>query len=111
MLGFSAFKRKPRQFSYQPRFYDPEKELRDQRRRELLGDDAEEAPEVKKKYVPGSYIRASRMRRMLPETVKEKKQKMSVAAVRFVIAVVLLLLLAYVILNLNLTGFTQMLSK
>lgn len=57
MLGFKGvFARKPRQFDYKPRYYDPEKEARDQRRRELGIDPLGEA-DAKEDYVPGKYIK------------------------------------------------------
>ena len=54
MLGFSPFKKRPNQFNYIPRYYDPLKEERDQRRAELLGQKAEHSGE---EYRPGQYIR------------------------------------------------------
>lgn len=57
MSFFRPHKSKPRQFNYIPRHYDPVKEEREQRRKELHGtsstDDMEE-------YVPGKYIRTQR---------------------------------------------------
>ncbi len=57
MSFFRPHKSKPRQFNYTPRYYDPVKEERERRRRELHGtssaDDNEE-------YVPGKYIRTQR---------------------------------------------------
>lgn len=58
MIKFSAFStRKPRQFQYIPRYYDPEKERREERRRELLGYREEPVPEGE--YKPGQYVRRS----------------------------------------------------
>ena len=37
MLGFSPFKKHANKFNYTPRYYDPEKEAREQRRAELYG--------------------------------------------------------------------------
>lgn len=54
MLGFSPFKKRPNQFNYIPRYYDPAKEEREQRRAELLGQKAEQAGA---EYRPGQYIR------------------------------------------------------
>ena len=57
MSFFRPHKSKPRQFNYIPRHYDPVKEEREQRRKELHGtssmDDEEE-------YTPGKYIRTQR---------------------------------------------------
>lgn len=57
MSFFRPHKRHPRQFNYVPRYFDPVKEERDRRRRELHGtssatDDQE--------YIPGKYIRTQR---------------------------------------------------
>ena len=47
MLGFTPFKRHPNKFNYIPRYYDPEKEAREQRRAELRGERAEDADRAK----------------------------------------------------------------
>ena len=57
MLGFTPFKRHPNKFNYIPRYYDPEKEAREQRRAELRGERAEDAD---REYQPGQYIRTQR---------------------------------------------------
>ena len=56
MSFFRPHKSKPRQFNYIPRFYDPVKEERDRRRRELHGTSTDD-DEV---YAPGKYIRTQR---------------------------------------------------
>ena len=38
MLGFTPFKKHANKFNYIPRYYDPEKEAREQRRAELRGE-------------------------------------------------------------------------
>ena len=43
MLGFTPFKKHANKFNYIPRYYDPEKEAREQRRAELRGERAEDA--------------------------------------------------------------------
>lgn len=57
MLGFSPFKRRPNKFNYRPRYYDPQKEAREERRAELRGERAEDAD---CEYRPGQYIRTQR---------------------------------------------------
>lgn len=54
MLGFTPFKKHANKFSYTPRYYDPRKEAREQRRAELHGERSEDAG---KEYVPGQYLR------------------------------------------------------
>lgn len=79
---------KPRQFDYKPRYYDPEKEAREQRRRELLGDRAAEGEE----YVPGALLRQRRMQRMMDsESRRRRKRPVSVL---FLILLLALLVLA-----------------
>lgn len=57
MSFFRPHKSKPRQFNYIPRYYDPRKEERDRRRRELHGTSTTQDNEP---YVPGNYIRTQR---------------------------------------------------
>lgn len=53
---FSPPKRRPNQFNYIPRYFDPEKERREARRRELRGESSsDDTP-----YTPGKYIRTVR---------------------------------------------------
>ena len=58
MLGFTPFKKHANKFNYIPRYYDPEKEAREQRRAELRGERAEDAGIVSTS--PGQYIRTQR---------------------------------------------------
>lgn len=57
MLGLGAFGRKPRGFNYRPLHYDPQQEAREQRKRELLGDDYDKQDDQQEEYKAGSYIR------------------------------------------------------
>ena len=63
MLGFTPFKRHANKFNYIPRYYDPEKEAREQRRAELRGERAEDGD---REYRPGQYIRTQRDARLHP---------------------------------------------
>ena len=54
---FSPAKKHANPFRYTPRFYDPEKERREQRRRELCGRSSESD---EAEYTPGSYLRTMR---------------------------------------------------
>lgn len=56
MLGFSPYKKHANKFNYIPRYYDPEKEAREQRRAELRGERSDDNSE----YRPGKYIRTQR---------------------------------------------------
>lgn len=57
MLGFTPFKKHANKFNYIPRYYDPEKEAREQRRAELHG---RRSDEETGEYRPGQYIRTQR---------------------------------------------------
>ncbi len=57
MGGFTPFKRHANQFKYTPRYYDPSKEAREQRRAELRGERLDDSAE--EEYEPGKYIRRS----------------------------------------------------
>ncbi len=62
MLGFSPFKKHANKFNYTPRYYDPVKEAREQRRAELHGERSDDPPQ---EYRPGQYIRTQREARGL----------------------------------------------
>lgn len=57
MSIFRPHKSKPRQFNYIPRYYDPVKEERNLRRKQLHGTSSESDNE---EYVPGRYVRTQR---------------------------------------------------
>ncbi len=54
MKGFTPVKKHATKFRYTPRFYDPRKEERDERRAELRGTTSASAGE---EYTPGDYIK------------------------------------------------------
>ena len=93
MLGFTPFKKHANKFSYAPRYYDPEKERRAQRRAELRG----ERPEgVEGDYEPGQYIRtayAARAARREAERALRSKKRYGL----LLVGVVLILLFSMVI--------------
>ena len=65
MFGIGqSIRRKPRQFSYNPRYYDAEKEARNQRRIEL-GHAPLEEDDTTKERKPGDLLRARAEQRML----------------------------------------------
>ncbi|WP_294591879.1 hypothetical protein [uncultured Rikenella sp.] len=79
MAGFIGFGRKPRQFEYKPRYWDPEAEERKTRRRMILGDDYAEG-----EYRPGMYIRERRLLRM-QEQERERAQRQKRNSIRTVL--------------------------
>lgn len=93
MLGFGPFKRHANKFNYTPRYYDPEKEAREQRRAELHGrrDDKNDTGE----YTPGQYIRTKHEARAASrrEAASNSQGKLMITAV----AVVLLMLVVYLL--------------
>ena len=69
MGWFSPYKRHANSFNYKPRFYDLDKEAREQRRAELRGERIEDDGE----YTPGKYIKAKREARELKREQEAKK--------------------------------------
>lgn len=71
MSIFRPFRKDPKKFIYIPRYYDPVKEEREQRRRELHGQSSETDSE---EYVPGNYIRTQREARDLRRSQQQRSQ-------------------------------------
>ena len=81
----SPFKtRKPRQFEYHPRYYDPDKEAWEQRRKELFGEEEATTPEDKESYRPGQYVEQLRFRRgIMAERQRNSKRRQRLSVWRF----------------------------
>lgn len=92
MLGFTPFKRHANKFNYIPRYYDPEKEAREQRRAELRGERAEDG---EREYKPGQYIRTQRAARAARRADEDDKGRMRV--LKMAAAAVLVLLFVYML--------------
>lgn len=92
MLGFTPFKKHANKFNYIPRYYDPEKEAREQRRAELRGERAEDAGH---EYRPGQYIRTQREARAARRAGTEERGRMRVFKIAG--AAVLMLLFIYLL--------------
>lgn len=90
MLGISGlgFSRKPRQFVYKPRHFDPDAEEREARRRVILGDEYAEG-----EYRPGMLIREGRMMRMQSRErdMSGRKKRTLIRTAVFVVLVVAVL--------------------
>jgi hypothetical protein len=89
MLGFSPVKKHAKSFNYTPRYYDPERERRAERRAELRGERAEDAD---KPYEPGQYLRTAhtiRAARRAEERSSRSKRRFGM----LIMGMVLLLLL------------------
>ena len=91
MLGFTPFKKHANKFNYIPRYYDPEKEAREQRRAELRGERAEDAGG---EYRPGQYIRTQRDARAARRSKEEKTGRDRIW--KMVVGAVLVLLLSLI---------------
>lgn len=89
---FSPHKRHPKAFNYTPRYYDPAKEEREQRRLELRGERLDDDSE----YTPGKYIRAKREAREASRSREQrqyrsdKQMKMWIMGVGLILVVVLI---------------------
>ncbi len=92
MLGLTPFKRHANRFNYIPRYYDPEKEAREQRRAELRGERSDDA---EREYVPGQYIRTQREARAAHHAGRKDRRRMEVW--KIAAGAALLLLLIYVL--------------
>lgn len=94
---------KPRGFSYKPRYYDPDKEAREERRRELYAMRGETPPEDKEAnksgeatkggYRPGQYIEAKRESRIMANSSDARKSSRS----KIMTLIVVVMILAYLI--------------
>ncbi len=94
MLGFSFFgNRQPRKFQYRPRYYDPDKEELEQRKRMMLGDKYEESKDGE--YKPGQYIRDMRLRRGIVADRQRRERKMRRRQWIIVLALALLLFMLW----------------
>ena len=72
---FSPVKKHANKFRYIPRYYDPEKERREQRRKELHGTSSElDSAE----YQPGQYIRTQREARRLSQAERPQRRGSSI---------------------------------
>ena len=82
---FAPHKKKANPFNYIPRYYDPEKERREQRRRELRGESLNDNTE----YTPGKYIRTVREARA-ERKAQQKQSDMPRAAMVFGVAIIII---------------------
>ena len=85
---FSPPKRRPNQFNYIPRYYDPEKERREARRRELRGESSnDDSP-----YTPGKYIRTVREARAERKALQKQSNGTPRAVIAFGIAIAVIVI-------------------
>ena len=92
MGWFSPYKRHANSFNYKPRYYDPEKEAREQRRAELRGERIDDGGE----YTPGKYIKAKREARELKREQESKRANSDKRMKMWTMGVGIILLVALV---------------
>lgn len=90
---FSPYKRHANDFNYKPRFYDPEKEAREQRRQQMSGRRSDDNGE----YVPGQYIRSKREAREARKVSEQQNRQGGMKIWVLGLGVILLVLFVYVI--------------
>lgn len=90
MLSFLPFKEKPRRFDYKPLYFDPEKEAREERKKQVLGESYTRMNDdgTPKEYIPGEFIRELKIRRGVIAT-QERGSKIRSSSVRMLVFVVL----------------------
>lgn len=95
MSWFAPYKRHPKQFEYNPRYYDPVKEARDERRRMMKGMTIEE--EMASDHKPGDYIRAAREARLRRKdnSGRRKGSNSTVITLGFVALIILFAAIIY----------------
>ncbi len=105
MSIFRPHKTKPRQFNYIPRHYDPVKEQREQRRRELHGTSSADDDAA---YTPGRYIRTQREAR---EASREESGAGGVRGLRTLVFAMALVVVALVVLMPRIMGFVELANE
>lgn len=75
---FTPFKRSANKFKYTPRYYDPAKEEREERREQMYGTRRDKNAA---NYQPGQYIRSKRAARISKHTKKGNKIWLMVVAI------------------------------
>lgn len=92
---FTPAKKHPNRFNYIPRYYDPVKEAREQRRRELRGERGEDIDiaVAQAEYKPGDYLRRRKAMRLERKSVEsaERGGKRNPIMTLAIVAVVILL--------------------
>lgn len=97
MGWFTPHKKHANRFNYIPRYFDPQKEAREQRRAELSGQRLDDESE----YTPGKYIRTQREARNARRQAEDSQGRSKI--LRMIILLVAILFLGAVLLP-NLTA-------
>lgn len=99
---FSPVKKHANKFRYIPRYYDPEKERREQRRRELHGTSSEQDGAG---YQPGQYIRTQREARRVAKSSNDGGRKMP--SMLFLMLFAVLIIIVYMLYPRIVDAFTS----
>ena len=89
---FTPVKKHANKFRYIPRYYDPEKERREQRRRELHGTSSQDDGQ---EYQPGQYIRTQREARRVAQSNKDERKMPSLAIMMLLAVAVIIIYMLY----------------
>ena len=92
MGWFTPYKRKANEFKYTPRYFDADKERREQRRRELCGESSADADA---EYQVGRYIRTQRAARAEARAARGNRGRHQ--PIVLLAGIVLIVLLAYML--------------
>ena len=88
---FSPPKKHANKFNYIPRYYDPEKERREARRRELRGESSDDNTP----YTPGKYVRT--MRQARAERKEQQKSDRKTPRAVFFFGIAIIIIVAYLL--------------
>lgn len=93
---FTPVKKHPNRFNYTPRYYDPIKEAREQRRRELRGERGEDIDTAvaQGEYKPGDWLRrrkAMRLERKSAANAENKSGRGSMMTLALIATLILVL--------------------
>lgn len=99
MGWFTPYKKHANRFNYIPRYFDPQKEAREQRRAELCG---ERLDQMDEEYTPGKYIRTQREARNARRVQEQSGGRGKV------VRLALLLMLLLFLLGVLVPGLTQL---
>ena len=86
---FSPVKKHANKFRYIPRYYDPEKERREQRRKELHGTSCEQDGQ---EYQPGQYIRTQREARRVAQSSNRGGRKSPSMVIMMLLALAVIII-------------------
>lgn len=90
MLSFLPFRAKPRRFDYKPLYFDPEKEAREERKKQVLGESYTRINQdnASQEYIPGEFIREIKIRRGVIAS-QDRGSKIRGSSIRLLVFVVL----------------------